>query len=207
MDKFLSFLQHIIDWFVSFLHIALTGKPYQPSKRYTREEYYAGKETYAPVSPPPQEKQAELYIETDVPPEYRKYKSLLTFRERELHRVLRRANDNEFAIMLKVRMGDFIYLANLPLDRKTHNNKILCKHVDFLFCDKFTLEPLLVVELDDSSHKQEDRIERDKFKDETFRAVGLPCLRIELQEKYDWQSLQKQIKEKIGERPDTPNWN
>lgn len=206
MDKFLSFLQRIIDWFVSFLQLALTGKPSQPSKRYSREQYYAGKENLAPISPP-QEKQAELYIETDVPPEYRKSKSLLTFRERELHRALCRANDNEFALMLKVRMGDFIYLANSPLDRKAHNNKILCKHVDFLFCDKFTLEPLLVVELDDSSHKQEDRIERDKFKDETFQAVGLTCLRIELQEKYEWEILRRQIKEKIGKRSDTPNWN
>lgn len=206
MDKLLSIIQHIIDWFVSFLQLALTGKPSHPSKRYSREQYYAGEASQVPTPPPTQEKQAELYIETDVPPEYRKSKSLLTFRERELHRALRRANDNEFALMLKVRMGDFIYLANSPLDRKAHNNKILCKHVDFLFCDKFTLEPLLVVELDDSSHKQEDRIERDKFKDETFQAVGLPCLRIELQEKYEWESLRQQIKEKIGERPIVPNW-
>jgi hypothetical protein len=146
---------------------------------------------------PPATPLTELPLGSPVLPEYRKSKSLLTFRERILHSALRRANDNDYALFVKVRLGDFVYLANEPQDRKFHVNQILCKHVDFLFCDKVTLEPLLVVELDDSTHKQPDHHERDKFKEETFSAIHLPLLRISVQSDYNQQWLRKQIQELI----------
>lgn len=131
-------------------------------------------------------------------PEYRKSKSVLTYRERVLLRAIRRAVDGGYTILMKVRMGDFVWLANEPNDRKFHNNQILCKHVDFLLCNKFTLEPLLVIELDDKSHKKSDHAERDKFKDETFESIGLPIIRVELQESYNADELKKRIEEKIA---------
>ncbi|MBE7435828.1 MAG: DUF2726 domain-containing protein [Anaerolineales bacterium] len=140
----------------------------------------------------------ELGISSSDKPEYRKSKSVLTYRESILLRSIRSAVAGEYTILMKVRMGDFLWLANEPNDRKFHNNQIQCKHVDFLLCDKFKLEPLLVIELDDSSHNKYDHVERDNFKDETLKAVGLPVIRIELQEKYDASILRKQILEKIG---------
>ncbi|MBK9925067.1 MAG: DUF2726 domain-containing protein [Anaerolineales bacterium] len=139
----------------------------------------------------------ELGISSSDKPEYRKSKSVLTYRERILLRSIRRAVANEYTILMKVRMGDFVWLANEPKDRKFHNNQVQCKHVDFLICDKLMIEPLLVIELDDKSHQKFDHAERDKFKDETFEAVGLPIIRIEMQETYDADILKKQILEKI----------
>ena len=143
----------------------------------------------------------ELGLASAEAPLYRKSKSVLTWRERVLLRSIRQATAGEYTILMKVRMGDFVWLANEPQDRKYHSNQVLCKHVDFLLCDKISVEPLLVIELDDNSHKQADHAERDRFKDETFDAIGLPFLRIALQEKYDAEGLKKQIREKIGERP------
>lgn len=140
----------------------------------------------------------ELGISSFDKPEYRKSKSVLTYRESILLRSIHHAVAGEYTILMKVRMGDFVWLANEPKDRKFHNNQIQCKHVDFLLCDKFKLEPLLVIELDDSSHNKYDHAERDRFKDEIFGAIGLPVIRIELQEKYDPVILKKQILEKIG---------
>ena len=133
-------------------------------------------------------------------PKYRKNKSLLTKPEHVLYQTLLQASNNEYMVFAKVRMGDFVFLANEPRDRKFHVNQVLCKHVDFLFCDNRTLEPLLVVELDDSSHKQYVQSERDEFKNKTFQAIGLPYLRIALQQEYDWKSLQIQIKEKLEQK-------
>jgi very-short-patch-repair endonuclease len=133
-------------------------------------------------------------------PKYRKNKSLLTKPEHILYQALLHASDNKFMVFAKVRMGDFVFLANEPHDRKFHVNQVLCKHVDFLLCDNQTLEPLLVIELDDSSHKQYEQSERDEFKNRTFLAIGLPYLRIALQQEYDWKSLQTQIKEKLGQK-------
>ncbi|MGC1375217.1 MAG: DUF2726 domain-containing protein [Anaerolineales bacterium] len=143
----------------------------------------------------------ELGLSSSEKPEYRKSKSVLTYRERIFLRTLRRATAGDYTILMKVRMGDFIWLANEPQERKFHNNQTQCKHVDFLLCDKIMVEPLLVVELDDSSHKSYDHAERDQFKNDTFDAVGMPYIRLPVQEQYDAEGLRKQIREKIGERP------
>lgn len=141
----------------------------------------------------------EMEIGSDEPPQYKKTKSVLTFQERKLLGSIRKAIGDEYIVLMKVRMGDFIYLANEPKEKKSHTNQVICKHVDFLLCGKMRVEPLLVIELDDVSHKYPDHLERDKFKNDTFDAVGLPYLRIELQKSYDANILRSQIKERILE--------
>ena len=140
----------------------------------------------------------ELGISSSQKPEYRKKQSILTYRERILLRAIRRAAAGDYTILMKVRLGDFVWLANEPQDRKFHNNQIQCKHVDFLLCDKVMIEPLLVIELDDTSHRNYDHADRDKFKDETFDAIGLPIIRLQVRENYDGEVLKRQIHEKIG---------
>lgn len=56
--------------------------------------------------------------------------------------------------------------------------KISQKHVDFLFVDTRTLEPLMGVELDDASHMGLKVRERDGFVDAVFEAAELPLHRI-----------------------------
>jgi hypothetical protein len=115
----------------------------------------------------------ELELVSTEPPQYRKRESLFTYREREFYRVLIEEVGNEYQIFAKVRLGDFVFLANEPTDRKYHSNQIQCKHVDFLLCDKVSQQPLMAIELDDSSHDKYDRRESDEFKTRLFREVGL----------------------------------
>jgi len=196
MDRFISFIGKILNALIEFLRLALTGKPSHPSRLYPREQYKPTTEQQMPVSAP-QEPQAELTIGSDIPPEYRISKSILTFRERILYQTLKKAVDGEFLIMAKVRMGDFVWLANEPLDRKHHNNQVFCKHVEFLLCTRIRLRPVLVIELDDPTHQLPWNEGRDKFKDETFASIGLPILRIKMQDKYDTAQLDSLIREKI----------
>lgn len=134
-----------------------------------------------------------------VKPQYVRGLSVLTFQERKLLSTIRKATQNEYIILMKVRMGDFIYIANQPKDGTFYPNQVMFKHVDFLLCGKFRIEPLLVIELDDSSHNSSQRMENDKVKNEICDAVGLPYLRIALQKRYDPDLLRRQIKEKILE--------
>ena len=53
-------------------------------------------------------------------------------------------------------------------------------HCDFVLADARTLEPLLVIELDDKSHWQTDAQECDKFKDAVLDVAGVPLLRVPL---------------------------
>lgn len=138
---------------------------------------------------------------TEVRPEYRKIESVLTYRELGFLWALRRANEGKYTILMKVRLADFIWLVNDPPDKRFHKNQIMSKHVDFLLCHRVTLEPLLVIELDDSTHDLPDHAARDRFKDETFEMAGLACLRVPLQKEYDIAALKQQLNEKIAKYP------
>lgn len=63
------------------------------------------------------------------------------------------------------------------------------KSIDFLFCDKAYIKPILGIELDDSSHNRLDRIERDKEVVSIFQTSGLPLLRFENHGKFDHQEI------------------
>lgn len=51
------------------------------------------------------------------------------------------------------------------------------KSVDFLVVEKETQSPVFAIELDDSSHEAEDRIERDMFVQEIFKRNNFPLIR------------------------------
>ena len=141
----------------------------------------------------------ELGLEANVQPQYRKNKSILTYREGVFYNSLIGAIDeSQYQVFAKVRLADFFWLANEPENRKFHQNQIMCKHVDFLLCSKPSLAPVLGIELDDSSHKLPEHQERDKFKDTLFSSVGLPLLRMDLQSNYSSDFLRQQIEESLG---------
>jgi hypothetical protein len=150
-----------------------------------------------PVAPAP-EPEGPAEPEGRGPPEYRKSRSVVTYREGVLFRALILAVAGRYQVLAKVRLADFIWLANEPAEAKFHRNQILCKHVDFLICDRVTLAPLLAVELDDSSHQQPDHQARDQFKDDLFQMVDLPLLRLPIQPGYRSAELRAIIDGKIN---------
>ena len=55
-------------------------------------------------------------------------------------------------------------------------NKIRSKHIDFALADDDT-NIIALIELDDSSHKRQDRVERDIFVDAVLKNTGYTLLR------------------------------
>ena len=51
------------------------------------------------------------------------------------------------------------------------------KSVDYVLCDKSTLEPAYAIELDDFTHDRKDRIERDVEVERMFEEARLPLVR------------------------------
>ena len=141
----------------------------------------------------------ELGLASTEPPQYRKRQSLFTYREREFYRVLMKEVGSEYQVSAKVRLGDFVYLANEPADKKYHLNQIQCKHVDFLLCDKVKQQPLLAIELDDSSHAKYDHQESDKLKSRLFTEVGLKLLRVKVQQSYPQGEIGNRVRSKMRE--------
>lgn len=71
----------------------------------------------------------------------------------------------------KVRLLDIIEPRRGDPNYMTYLGKIKSKHVDFVICDQ-DLRIRGILELDDNSHNQKDRQERDSFVDEILTDVG-----------------------------------
>lgn len=57
---------------------------------------------------------------------------------------------------------------------------------------------MLVIELDDSSHRLEHRQKRDAFVDDVLCSADIPLLRVPVQRGYRTQELAAAIRERIG---------
>lgn len=129
------------------------------------------------------------------PPQYQLRKSLCTYSERVFYEALRESVGREYLILIKVRMGDIMWLENekdAERDR-IFKTQIWGKHLDFLLCNKWTLEPLLAIELDDKGHRQYDRRESDEFKNKALAIARLPLLRVNVQKNYPRQELREKV--------------
>ena len=78
---------------------------------------------------------------------------------------------------------------NVRRDRQKYFNWISQKHVDFVLCDRETMQILCAVELDDSSHERADRRQRDAFLDKAFRKAKLPLFHIPCRKSYGAKEL------------------
>ena len=51
------------------------------------------------------------------------------------------------------------------------------KSVDYVLCDKATLQPVYAIELDDYTHERRDRVARDSEVERMFKVANLPLVR------------------------------
>lgn len=100
----------------------------------------------------------------------RKY--LLTKNEYREYMTLRKiAAEKDLIICPKVRLLDIIEPRKGEMDYKSLFFKVQAKHVDFVICDK-DLRIKVILELDDNSHDQKNRQDRDAFVDQILTSVG-----------------------------------
>lgn len=154
-----------------------------------------------PISPPPPVPMAKiLELMSSAPPQYQLRKSLCTYNERTFYEALRESVGSEYLILVKVRMGDIVWLEpEKDADReRIFRTQIWGKHVDFLLCNKWTLEPLLAIELDDQGHRRYDRRETDEFKNKVFALAKLPLLRVSVQKSYPRHELRTKVLSEIN---------
>lgn len=116
-------------------------------------------------------------------------KWLLTYNEKDAYKALKEICDqNRLHLMTKVRLLDLVEPIKGNPKYKSYLYKIQAKHIDFVICDE-KLVARCMVELDDNSHNQADRIARDQFVDEVLQSVGYKILHI--------KAVTEQTKEEI----------
>ena len=105
-----------------------------------------------------------------------KARPLLTAHELQEYRKLKQYADAKgWLICPKVRLWDLIEPKKSSGDRKTLENKIRSKHVDFVLVDP-NLKLIGVLELDDSTHDREDRKSRDSFVRDALEGAGITMI-------------------------------
>jgi very-short-patch-repair endonuclease len=123
---------------------------------------------------------------------YRLKASFLSPAEVAFQRTLASTISNRYTIFPKVRVLDLCDV----IDRERNQaafNRIDRKHLDFLLCDPVTFQPIVAIELDDSTHRRSHRADRDAFVDEVLRVIGLPLVRVRAQLQYDGPDLLSRV--------------
>lgn len=103
-------------------------------------------------------------------------KWLFSYNEKKAYNTIQKvAAERGYTALAKVRLFDLVEpKAELKKD-KAYQWKIQAKHVDFVVCDE-KLVAHWVIELLDSSHKTEDRKERDRFVSDVLINCGYKVL-------------------------------
>jgi very-short-patch-repair endonuclease len=120
---------------------------------------------------------------------FSKRKYLFSAAERSFYEVLRRLIPDH-TIFAKVRLADLVHATAKGSEWRAHQNRIDRKHVDFVICNA-DLVPVMAVELDDSSHDELRRRDRDLFVDQVMTAAGIPYVRIPARRGYQLDELRK----------------
>lgn len=131
-------------------------------------------------------------------PAYEAKGRLITAAELRFFRTLDQATGTQLRIYCMVRIADLLKVRYGIQNRQSWQNKINCKHIDFVLCDPDTLEVLVAIELDDPSHNRPDRIKRDDFVNQAFKDAAIPLLRIPTADHYDVTTLRSDINKALG---------
>ncbi|MDR3578658.1 MAG: DUF2726 domain-containing protein [Oryzomonas sp.] len=131
---------------------------------------------------------------SDVLP-YKSREILFTPAELNFLNTLEQSLNKNYRIYGKVRLCDIIETKN-NLDNKAFQrafNRISSKHVDFVICNARSLAIEMVIELDDSTHKQSERRARDEFLDTALGAAHVTIARFPVKRAYTLRELQAKL--------------
>lgn len=124
---------------------------------------------------------------------YTKRQFIMTKAEREFYLTLQQAIGGAYMIYPQAHLDLFLDYMVKGQNWQAALSTIQRKSVDFLICSREYYNPLAAIELDDSSHTRQDRIERDRKLEEICTAAGMPLVRINVSSAYNSDDLLRQI--------------
>lgn len=126
---------------------------------------------------------------------YNKKVYLLSKPEHELFNILVSLFSNQFYVFPQIHLDRIIEHKTPGQSKFGAFHHINQKSVDFVICDKAYIEPLLAIELDDSTHEREDRVQRDATVENILSNAGLPLVRIDIQDRFKSEEIKQRILE------------
>lgn len=128
-------------------------------------------------------------------------RALMTPSEKDFFRTLSEVGaDQGFLVAPQVAMSAMVDIPKkYNENRYVHTNRagFAQKRLDFVLLDADSLDPILVIELDDPSH--DGREEEDAQREELLEATGYRLLRVDVRERLSPEGLADRIAEACGE--------
>lgn len=136
---------------------------------------------------------------------YRVSASILTNPEISFYNSLKLHVGDRAIICPKVGLKDLFFISKgVGNDYMKYFGKIAQKHVDFLLCEPKTLKPICGIELDDSSHTNEKRYERDLFFEKVFRDANFELIRISSASENSFNEIKNALSMILDKPQDSP---
>lgn len=123
-------------------------------------------------------------------------KYLLTKNEWVFYKKIKPICDkNNLHIIAKVRVADIVEVKKglENKERQKYFNKIKNKHIDFIICNPENLAIIALIELDDKTHENNQRIKSDNFKDKLSNTVGYKLIRIKQNDDFEKKLIENKI--------------
>lgn len=126
---------------------------------------------------------------------YKRNEVLVSPAERSFLGVLEMAVADQYRVFAKVRVADVISVKGgvSQGQRQSAFNRISAKHFDFLLCSREDVSIVAAIELDDKSHQQRKRQQRDDFLEAVCAHSELPLIRVPAQAAYSPAELRSKI--------------
>ena len=136
---------------------------------------------------------------------YQRIPAIVSPAERSFLGVLDQAVNQEYRVLLKVRVADILApVKGMPRAQwQTAFNRISAKHFDYVLCRSSDMNVLAVIELDDSSHDAANRRYRDAFLKKACESAGLPLIQIKAKAAYNIDTVKAAIDKAL--HPSTAN--
>jgi very-short-patch-repair endonuclease len=121
--------------------------------------------------------------------QYRRKDGVMTEAERECYHALVSEMGPDYYFFPQMHLDAIVQPIDARKDRFYAFRHINQKSVDFVACDKKQLRPLFAIELDDKTHNQAKRVERDAEVERILRGAGIPLIRIQNRGRFDPKEL------------------
>jgi hypothetical protein len=121
---------------------------------------------------------------------------LLSLGENAFFQVLREAIGTQFHIALKPRLADLVTVRGGRGFYRAFN-QVAMKHIDFILLEPQSMSVVLLIELDDKTHRLFGRMQRDALVDRVCREAGLRIIHIKTRASYQPEILRKIIMDRL----------
>ena len=129
--------------------------------------------------------------------QYGRQKCIMTPAERECYNALVAEMGLDYFFFPQMHLDALLYPKSTGRDRLFAFRHINQKSVDFVACGKSDMRPLFAIELDDKTHNQSQRVERDKEVERILHGAGIPLIRVENRGRIEQKALAQFIQRGI----------